>query len=1010
MPRVPSTSPATNNPVPPYYVHVAQSNFLDSNGRVLILRGVNLSGSDKAPVDKPSQQLDDFWETAENGGESFIGRPLNLEDGSADVHLARLRGWGFNVIRYCVTWEALEHAGPRKYDFEFMDYTVRVLRKVKEYGFKVFMDPHQDVWSRYSGGSGAPYWTLPACGLNPRNFTSTLACILHSEYPLPTSPAPETLPAMIWSTNYTRLVSQTVWTLFFAGRQFAPRAIIDGVNIQDWLQSHFIDAFGLLADKIRDAGDLLDECIIGWDSINEPGEGFLGLENLNELPKHQALKKGPTPTPIQSIRLGSGIPQTVDNWTFGPLGPAKDGTVTIDPAGRTIWADPSIESSDGTNTKWGWKRDPGWKLGECIWALHSVWDPRTGEAITSDYFAYVRPEKGAAGRRASISSKRMVNFVEDYWKPHWRRYSGRIKRAHPEAIHFIQPPVFVPPPPLDGELMGRGAYSAHYYDGLTLMTRHWNWFNADALGLLRGRYRTVLGSVKIGTPAIRASLRDQLGILKSDAHDILGPSYPTLIGEIGTPMDMDGKKAYGWTDGGKFKGDYSQQQKALDASLNAADGVNALSYTMWTYCPDSTHQWGDGWNLEDLSIWSPSDLRQAVPHLKPSRSYVMGVGTSSSAALINNRSRTTSLSSGPDADERVPQPTHTTTHPPGVFPHTNPSVESLDSTNSALTVSNEYQLRSRVRSGDASPTGKPSTLKPTTVTFQQSSVSFPESRQDVEDGYTPPQNPWAFFTDGTRAVGAFARPYPQALVGSSKTIDFNLEKATFKLVVTVTAHDRCPHVKGADAGGDKKFGTEIYLPLVHFAAEAWTKGDEIPIAAGVSTDDKIPVDAMHSSLSVDELQSGLRTRASTLDSTDSGPIGRQDEHRASGSSSTVMSSTLTLSKSYPSTPFLAAPSCFSPIIPSSAYDITVEASQGTTWSLDSQNQTIKWFYTVPEPGESAKEYSIVIKRKDGAIKCVANGTSSKPFDKKTVQQDGEVEQGGGSWWGQCCNDSGCVLM
>lgn len=32
-----------------------------------------------------------------------------------------------------------------QYDYEIMDYTIRVLRKCKEYGFWVYMDPHQDI-------------------------------------------------------------------------------------------------------------------------------------------------------------------------------------------------------------------------------------------------------------------------------------------------------------------------------------------------------------------------------------------------------------------------------------------------------------------------------------------------------------------------------------------------------------------------------------------------------------------------------------------------------------------------------------------------------------------------------------------------------------------------------------------------------------------------------------------------------------------------------------------------
>ena len=52
----------------------------------------------------------------------------------ARMHLQRIKDWGYTTIRYLITWEAMEHAGPGKYDREFVNYTIEVLKIIEEVG------------------------------------------------------------------------------------------------------------------------------------------------------------------------------------------------------------------------------------------------------------------------------------------------------------------------------------------------------------------------------------------------------------------------------------------------------------------------------------------------------------------------------------------------------------------------------------------------------------------------------------------------------------------------------------------------------------------------------------------------------------------------------------------------------------------------------------------------------------------------------------------------------------
>src|ERR1700736_3819551 len=103
-------------------IHTDGSHFKDEHGRTLMLRGVNLGGSSKVPFSPNGATYirDGFFEYQHV---SFVGRPFPLEE--ADEHFARLRAWGLTFLRFLVTWEAIEHAGPGIYAEAYLDYVYR---------------------------------------------------------------------------------------------------------------------------------------------------------------------------------------------------------------------------------------------------------------------------------------------------------------------------------------------------------------------------------------------------------------------------------------------------------------------------------------------------------------------------------------------------------------------------------------------------------------------------------------------------------------------------------------------------------------------------------------------------------------------------------------------------------------------------------------------------------------------------------------------------------------------
>jgi len=544
-------------------MRVKDSLILDDEGRTLILRGVNLGGDSKIPYTAPGGEISPGFLDRKKEV-SFTGRPFPLEE--AETHFRRLKKAGMTFLRFLVTWEAIEHEGPGIYDEAYLAYLRKILQAAEKEGISVFIDPHQDVWSRWTGGDGAPAWTMEKLGMDldlldrcGAAITKQRYTVYHDKPGMQSKPYPK----MIWPGNYNRYAAATMFSLFFAGNTYAADLRIDGENVQWWLQGRYIAAFKHVQRRLKNCPN-----IAGWGSMNEPHFGFIGQKDLN-MAEDPMIPIGLRPSPWQTILAASGCQVEVPVYSMISRG-------------RRISHYETFNAEKISLFKEGFS---------CPWKQAGVWDTEGGapKLIKSNHF--------------SLYQNQPAVFTDDFLKPFIIKYINAMKEANEQNFFFIEGI------PLSTRSESHPSWNKsdpdnvlnafHWYDGLSLYTKSFrSWFNVDL-----DSFKIIIGKKKVS-----AYFKDCLAKGIKITREKMG-NVPCFLGEFGLAFDLNNR-------GGFKKGDYSLHEEALSMYYDAVD-ANLLHCTIWNYSASNTNKYGDSWNEEDLSIFSEGKERAAGGWKRP---------------------------------------------------------------------------------------------------------------------------------------------------------------------------------------------------------------------------------------------------------------------------------------------------------------------------------------------------------------------------------------------------------
>eukprot|EP01102_Stenamoeba_stenopodia_P014102 TRINITY_DN4653_c0_g1_i1.p1 TRINITY_DN4653_c0_g1~~TRINITY_DN4653_c0_g1_i1.p1 ORF type:complete len:528 (+),score=137.09 TRINITY_DN4653_c0_g1_i1:150-1586(+) len=314
--------------------------------------------------------------------------------------------------------------------------------------------------------------------------------------------------------------------------------------------------------------------VIGFDTLNEPSRGWIGVGMDDKRDTGESAMPGWAFSPFDCLRVARGQTIEIPNldfslWQFKMV---PQSSKLMNTKKVSIWIGDSPSSSEF--------KDP--------FEIAGAWRYKKegGEIVNQYHFMKMRNGDTA-------------DFEKHFLLPFYHKVANNIHEVRSDWMVFIErdaaEAVFHPFFP-EAEYPKNIVNATHWYDGATLALKKFIY------PITMDPFRKKL---IFGASGVEEMYTHQLGKIKNASTKLSG-GCPTLIGEFGIPYDMNERSAYKrWAAGDRSDSAWEDQTLALDLMYNAMDNL-LINSTQWNYTVSNRNsaRIGDGWNQEDLSIFS----------------------------------------------------------------------------------------------------------------------------------------------------------------------------------------------------------------------------------------------------------------------------------------------------------------------------------------------------------------------------------------------------------------------